>query len=985
MIQDVTPPVVRTVVALVIGVSLASAQPARLTSLVNPFIGTGGHGHTHPAATRPFGMVQLGPDTRMGGWDGSSGYHYSDARIMGFSHTHLSGTGIPDYGDVLLMPMSGTARTNNGIDGTPGYSSSFSHAGEIASPGYYGVLLDDSGIRAEMTATVRTGMHRYTFPAGREAFVVLDLEHRDEVLDALARVPGDRTIDGMRRSTSWAKDQAVYFSARFSRPFTKVRLLRDDTDVPGREASGRRIKVVLSFGMAGGPLLVKVGLSAVSSAGAAANVDAENPGWDFDAVWRQAEDEWERELSKIRIAGGTVAQQRIFYTALYHALLAPNVFMDADGSYRGRDGAAHRADGFTYHSVFSLWDTYRALHPLLTIIDQRRTSDFVQTFLRQFEQGGRLPVWELWANETNTMIGYHAVPVIADAWLKGIDAFDHDLAWRAMVHSAEEDRFGVGGYIRQGFVAADREPESVSKTLEYAYDDWTIAMVARRLGKTLDEARFLRRSQSWKHLFDPHTGFMRARQEGFWLEPFTPAEVNVHYTEANAWQYSFYVPHDVSGLMQAHGGPQAFAAKLDALFSADSKTSGREQADITGLVGQYAHGNEPSHHMAYLYTFAGQPWKTQALVRRLIDTMYADAPDGLAGNEDCGQMSAWLVFSALGFYPVTPGSGDYVIGAPLFDEATITLETGRTFTIRASGASPAAPYVQRATLNERPLTRAVVSHADIMAGGVLWFGMGTTPNTAWASAPDAWPHAAVTTPLISPAPFAVAGRSDFTGSTQLTLASLDPAATIHATVDGSLPTPDLPRITSPITIEESSTVHAIAVSPGSPPSAPVTFVLHEVPAGVSVATSEPWATQYSAGGATALIDGRRGGTDFRLGQWQGYRVSSFTATIDVGTARSISQVSAGFLHEPGAWVLMPRGIDVEVSLDGVRWSAMPGAKTTTDPRDKATRREDAVVRFASSTEARFVRVHIAGYGTLPAWHLGAGELSWIFVDEIEVR
>ena len=412
-------------------------------------------------------MVQVGPDTRLGGWDGSSGYHYSDSRIIGFTHTHLSGTGIPDYGDILLMPMAGDARSHNGVDGRAGYSSAFSHEREVASPGYYAVTLDDSRIRAEMTATTRTGMHRYTFPAGRDAHVVLDLEHRDDVLEAFARVSGDRAIDGVRRSRSWAKDQGVFFGVRFSHPFTATRLLLDDAErTGGREARGRRVKVVLSFGVLTGPLLVKVGLSAVSGEGADVNIDAENPAWDFERVRQDADAEWERELSKIRVGGGTLAQRRIFYSALYHALLAPNVFMDADGSYRGRDGLAHRADGFTYYSVFSLWDTYRALHPLLTIIDRRRTTDFIQTFLRQFEQGGRLPVWELWGNETDTMIGYHAVPVIADAWLKGIDGFDHDLAWRAMVHSADDDRAGVGGYIRDGFVAADREPESVSKTLD---------------------------------------------------------------------------------------------------------------------------------------------------------------------------------------------------------------------------------------------------------------------------------------------------------------------------------------------------------------------------------------------------------------------------------------------------------------------------------------------------------------------------------------
>lgn len=966
--------------------SLANAQSDRLTTLVNPFIGTGGHGHTHPAATRPFGMVQVGPDTRMGGWDGSSGYHYSDTRIIGFSHTHLSGTGVPDYGDILLMPMAGAAYANNGLDGTPGYSAPFTHLSETASPGYYAVILDGSDIRVELTATTRTAMHRYTFPAGREAHIVIDLEHRDEVIDALARLSGDRVVEGLRRSRSWAKDQQVFFSASFSRPFTRARLLLDGQERRGaRDARGKRVKVLLSFGVLNGPLMVKVGLSPVGAEGARANIDAENPAWNFDATWRAADNEWEKELSKIRVSGGTAAQQRIFYTALYHALLTPNVAMDADGQYRGRDGQVHRANGFTYYTVFSLWDTYRALHPLLTIIDRARTRDFVQTFLRQFEQGGRLPVWELAGNETDTMIGYHAVPVIADAWLKGIDDFDRDLAWRAMVHSADDDRFGVGSYIRQGFVPADRTAESASRTLEYAYDDWTIAQVAHRLGKKDEEERFLRRSQGWKHLFDPGTGFVRARQEGFWVEPFTPEEVNVHYTEANAWQYSFYVPHDVTSLMQAQGGDAAFARKLDALFTVDSKTTGRDQPDITGLVGQYAHGNEPSHHMAYLYAFAGQPWKTQAMVRRLVDEMYKDAPDGLAGNEDCGQMSAWLVFSALGFYPVTPGAGEYVIGSPLFPEATMALENGRSFTVRARGASQANVYVQDATLNAQPLARSFLTHDEVANGGVLAFSMGPAPNTTWAAGLDARPRTEVLGPLVSPAPYATSGRADFKGSTALALRSLDPRATIHATTDGTLPTTGTPPVTSPITIDTTTTVNAIAVSPGLAPSAPVAFVLHKVRDEVAVTVSEPWAPQYSGGGEHALADGRRGGDDFRLGQWQGYRTDAFTATVDLGSVQRLTEVTVGFLHEPGAWVMMPRGFDLDVSTDGERWNPLRGAKTKTDPREASVKREDATVKYDAPFEARYLRVHIAGFGPMPAWHEGAGEMSWIFVDEIIAR
>jgi predicted alpha-1,2-mannosidase len=595
---------------------VAAQEPASPTAYVNPFVGTGGHGHTYPGPSLPFGMIQPGPDTRLTGWDSCSGYHYSDSRILGFSHTHLSGTGIPDYGDILLMPVTGEPRLGNGADGHPAYASAFSHADEIARPGYYAVTLRDYEIRAELTTTLRVGMHRYLFPSGKPAHVVVDLDHRDRVIESSIDQVSMTELAGVRRSSSWARDQVVYFVIRFSKPFQIV-------------GGGIGTRRVYSFGEEGGMLLVKVGISAVSIEGARRNLDAEIAGWNFDGVSRAADAAWQQELSKIRVDGGTHDQRVTFYTAVYHAMLTPNVYMDVDGQYRGRDFKVHQADGFTYYSVFSLWDTFRALHPLLTLIDPARTRDFVRTFLRQYAEGGRLPVWELAANETDTMIGYHAVAVIADAAAKGIGGFDLALAFEAMAHSAEEDRFGLAAYKRNGFIDAGDEAEGVSRTLEYAFDDWAIAQVARRLGKDDDAARYLRRAQSWKHLFDPSTSFMRARVEGFWATPFDPAEVNNYYTEANAWQYRFFVPHDLRGLMQFMGGSDAFARRLDALFAADSRTTGRDQADITGLVGQYAHGNEPSHHVAYLYAYAGQPWKTQALVRRIMETLYAPTPDGL--------------------------------------------------------------------------------------------------------------------------------------------------------------------------------------------------------------------------------------------------------------------------------------------------------------------------------------------------------------------
>src|SRR5215216_4843108 len=646
-----------------------------LTRYVNPFVGTGGHGHTFPGAIVPYGMVQLSPDTRLTGWDGCSGYHYSDSKIYGFSHTHLSGTGISDYGDILLTPAVGKSFG----------SSHFEHRNERATPGYYSVKLDDN-ILVELTATARVGMHRYTFPSTDDANVLLDLAHRDKVIDFDYRITGTNTLVGWRRSQAWAKDQIVYFALEFSQPFTEY-------------SSIGTLKLSFRFDTrSGAQVLAKVGISSVDIDGALKNLRTEVNHWDFDKVRSDAAAAWNSELNKIQVTGGTDAQLTNFYTALYHAMTAPNLFMDVDGRYRGRDFKTHVAGDFSNYTVFSLWDTFRAAHPLYAIIDQKRTRDFIKTFLAQYEQGGRLPVWELAANETDTMIGYHAVSVIADAVAKGIDGFNLEKAFIAMKHSAEfREHRGLGAYIDQGFIATEDERESVSKVLEYAYDDWCIAQVARMLGKKEDYERYSARAQSYKNVFDRAIGFMRPRNNGGWAEPFDPREVTFAFTEANSWQYTFFAPHDISGLVALMGGREQFSRKLDQLFTVDSRTTGREQADITGLIGQYAHGNEPSHHMAYLYNYAGQPWKTQSRVRQIMDEFYKPTPDGLIGNEDCGQMSAWYVLSAAGFYPVTPGSQTYVIGSPLFPEVRFNLENGKSFVIRSINASDRNVYIQSAT------------------------------------------------------------------------------------------------------------------------------------------------------------------------------------------------------------------------------------------------------------------------------------------------
>jgi len=967
--------------------TLTSAADGPPTDWVSPFIGTGGHGHTHPAATRPFGMVQVGPDTRLTGWDGCSGYHYSDETIYGFTHTHLSGTGISDYGDILLMPLSGALRLERGEPGAPdsGYNSRFRHAAEAARPGYYRVHLDDEDILVELTATRRCGLHRFTGSATSPAHVVLDLIHRDPVTEAWLRVVNDHQVAGYRRSGSWARDQRVYFVARFSRPFVSHGLVRDGVRQTGAtDTEGNALQAWFSFdGNADEPLLVKVGLSAVDMAGAQANLDAEIPGWDFDAVRQAAENEWTAQLGKISIRGGSPAQRTIFTTALYHACLNPTLFTDVDGRYRGRDMAIHHAADFENYTLFSLWDTFRAAHPLLTLLEPQRTNHFIRTFLAQFRQGGALPVWELWANETHTMIGYHAVPVIVDAWVKGVRDFDTDEAFRAMTHSAGLDHFGLRAYRELGYIPVSEDAESVSKTLEYAYDDWCIAEMARRTDRPAEYRHYLQRAQSYKNVFDPGTGFMRGRVNGGWFSPFDPREVNFNYTEANAWQYSFFVPQDITGLIALLGGDRAFTAKLDELFSAPSDTTGREQADITGLIGQYAHGNEPSHHMAYLYDYAGQPWKTQAMVRRIMDELYTAAPDGLCGNEDAGQMSAWYVFSALGFYPVTPGSDIYAMGTPLFPEAAIHLPDGNTFTIRAPGVSAGNIYIQSVTLNGRPWTKSYLRHADLIAGGELVFRMGPEPNRAWASEPADRPRAAIDEHRIQPVPFVVAGDRTFTSTTTVTLGVLDGAA-IHYTLDGSVPRAASPRYTRPLVLRDSTTLRARAMTPAQPPSGVITARFDRISGRRRIELQTEFAPQYSAGGPTALIDTIRGGPNFRTGAWQGYEAADILAVVDLGETRAVRRVAVGFLQDIDSWIFMPEALAVDVSADGEIFRNVGRFVNDVPQREETVVIKDFTVTM-DETDVRFVRIRAHTPGTCPAWHKGAGGKAWIFADEIVIE
>lgn len=949
------------------------------TQYVNPFIGTGGHGHTYPGAVLPHGMVQLSPDTRLEGWDGCGGYHYSDSYIYGFTHTHLTGTGCSDYGDILLMPMPGTPSPDNKM-----YGSSFSHANEKASPGYYRVQLDN-GTEVQLTATERAGFHRYAFEPGKTANVILDLKHRDEVLESSLQLIDDHTVAGLRRSKAWATDQYVYFVIEFSMPFRQSGIWVNDKTVPAGTttiSNEKNIKAFFTFdNKQGKPVMAKVAISGVSIEGARKNLKSEVPGWDFNAVKKNAEKKWDAALSSIAVSGGDKAQLRKFYTALYHTMVVPNINMDVDGQYRGRDNKIHTAKGFTYYSVFSLWDTYRGAHPLYTITDRKRTLDYIQTFLAQYKEGGRLPVWELSSNETDCMIGYHSVPVIVDAYMKGIRGFDEKLALEAMKKSATWNHLGLPALMDHGFLEMDDEHESVSKTLEYAYDDWCIAQFAKAIGNEADYREYSKRAQAYKNLLDVKTGFMRPRKNGNWVSPFDPREVNNNFTEANSWQYSFYMPQDVNGYLAMTGGRQKLEQKLDALFTAPQQTSGRDQADITGLIGQYAHGNEPSHHIAYLYSFAGRPDKTQQMIHRIRNEMYQDAPDGLAGNEDCGQMSAWYVLSALGFYPVTPGTTDFIIGTPLFPSVIVNLENGKRFTIKAKGVTPDKFYIQSATLNNNPFDKGYISYNDIIKGGTLQFDMSAT---AGSFAKNNNPSTAINAANIVLSPVIEGGAISFKDSKTISITSYDNDVTYYYTTDGTAPGTGSIKYSGPFSIGNSDTVKAIAVNKKGEASFVTTARYMKSPNSWDIKLNTAYEQQYDGGGATGLIDGLRGDANWRKGNWQGYQKTDLDAVIDLQEIKTISMVTAGFLQDTRAWIIMPSSFTVSVSTDGKTFTQVYTGNNFLPIEDLTVQVKNIEAAFPP-VSARYVRIQAAQYGKLPAWHEGAGGDTHIFVDEIDIK
>lgn len=954
------------------------AQPPKsILSYVNPFSGTGGHGHTYPGATVPYGMVQLSPDTRLDGWDGCSGYHYDDSSIYGFSHTHLSGTGVSDYGDLLLMPA--TALPVGGQ--LYAYRSTFRHEKEHASPGYYRVDFEN-GVSAELTAALFSGYHRYTYPTTDSQWVVLRFDHRDKTTASAFRRINASTVAGYRHSSAWAQDQRLFFVLEFNTP---VRLYNAKGELlPDTASYWQQLSEVWIRTAKSQLVGAKLSLSGVDEQGAWLNHQQRNA--DFEEARAQAQQDWTKELSAIRIKGDEL-HLRKFYTALYHTMLQPNRFSDADGWYRGLDGKLHESRQHTQYTVFSLWDTYRAAHPLYSLIDEQRTRDYLATFLAHYKQAGHLPVWELAGNETWCMIGYHSASVIADAVWKGLaDTATAKELLQAMMATSNDGRYGRNVYNRKGYLEIEDESESVSKTLEYAYNDWCIGRVASWLGNTELARKYYQRSSAWINVLDPAIGLMRPRTNGGFLKPFDPREVNNHFTEANSWQYSFYVPHDLEGYMGVLGGEKRLENLLDSLFSAPSKTTGRDQADITGLIGQYAHGNEPSHHIAFLYHAVGKPAKTQRLVNAILDTLYRDAPDGLSGNEDCGQMSAWYVMASLGLYQVAPGEPNYVLLAPAQDYAAIRTGSDRDFEVlrRGNGA-----FIERVLLNGRSWPFAWLPHDSIRQGGKLEVQM-SNALTSWGTAKEhRWVSAGMSMLLPSP----VLNYSDAGFYDSLVVSwKAQPGARIRYTLDGSDPRFAQDAKANKLVLKESSRLRIVQyLAIGANDRVPA-FVSNEsyasfyrIPEKRSLSWSVAPKKEYRASGEKTLIDGLTGDREWRKGRWVGWQGTDVELKVDLSKVRKVEEVYGSFVQDSRSWILFPTRFDVEGSRDGKIWVPLLLLEPAVNPFDDMPQTTLIGERLQSPVELRYLRVRIKHYGALPHGHIGAPGAAYIFMDELIVR
>lgn len=945
------------------------------SKIVNPFIGTGGHGHTFPGAVAPFGMVQLSPDTRLSGWDGCSGYHYSDSVIYGFSHTHLSGTGCSDYGDVLIMPMMGEASFDNKI-----YSSKFSHSTEKAQAGFYNVHLEDDDIDVELTTTTRVGFHKYSFNKSGTVNFILDLLHRDKLLDGKIKIINNKTIEGFRRSEAWALDQRLYFRIEFSKVFSAKQIIEKDT---------QQTQAAFTFDTKKGEIIyVKVSISAVDYGGANNNMQVELPGWNFENTKQNCQSLWNYELNKIQINGGTTEQQIIFYTALYHCFIHPSIYNDVDGRYLGRDFLIHKTDGFNYYNVFSLWDTFRALHPLLNIVQRIRNLDFIKTFLEQYKQVGRLPMWELSSNETNCMIGYHAASVIADAYAKGIKNFDCDLALKAMTEASKNFHKDLPVFNYKGCLSVEDEHESVSKNLEYCYNAFCVNAFKNSIKNTIENKST---SVYWKNIFDKETGFMRARKNGAWYKPFNPFEVNQNYTEANAWQYSFFVPHDLEGLIQAHGGNNLFEKRLDNLFSAEQKIDGRQQADITGLIGQYAHGNEPSHNFAYLYNYTGSFHRTQFFVNKILTELYANKPDGLSGNEDCGQMSAWYVMSAMGLYSVCPGSNSrqYQLSTPLFNEITINSDKSK-LVLKSALRNENTFYIKEIRLNNQKHLNSFLQHSDLFnytipSTTILEFDLSNKAESSFTFNENDSLKSLDENYI--PMPIIETKSHSFKDSLLVSIVSnFSFKNKLNCKFMMKINKDEYTEYRTPFYIYKNTTIVAKIVDKKNLKNSSSAFgSFYKIPHNWSIQLNSKYNLQYTAGGDEASIDGIRGDTNWRKGNWQGYWGNDFEAVINFNEIKNTNEISVGCLQDISPWIMPPKTIEIYSSNDGTNFILQKIVSVIFDEKKTSAQKHFIKVNLDKTVKTSFIKIKAINFGKLPAWHESAGESSWLFIDEIEIK
>jgi len=905
-------------------ITLSALKAQNLTQYINPMIGTGGHGHTFPGATLPFAMVQLSPDTRIdGSWDGCSGYHFSDNVIYGFSHTHLSGTGCSDYGDIAFMPYFGRDVENNvPIDSLIARGVKFSHKNESAKAGYYSVVLNN-GVKVELTSTLRTGIQRYTFPYKGKAIVVLNLKHRDELLNGKIEELDPITYKGIRVSKAWAEHQQLFYFFHLSKLPIRNEIIKGPK---GDE------KLILEFEVdRNQDLMIKTGISGVDEEGARQNLDKEMPDFDFEKVKINANAIWNKKMALLMTYGGTLNERTNFYTALYHCMIHPSIFNDVDGRYRGRDNEIYDTENeFEYYTVFSLWDTYRALHPLLSFLERKKTNDFVISFMKQYEQVGKLPVWELWGNETNCMIGYHAVSVIWDVYNKGIISFHAGDAFKMMLATGRDTSSpSMRSYLKYGYVRADDDAESVSKTLEYAYNDWCIAQMAKKLNADAAMDEFSKRSRNWMNVFDPTTGFMRPRLNGTLLNPFSPYMVDNHFTEANSYQYSFYVPHDMKKFTEVLGGEEALERKLDALFSAQMKTEGRHQADITGLIGQYAHGNEPSHHIAFLYKNKA---KRNKIVQYIRDSFYKNSPDGLIGNEDCGQMSAWYVLASLGFYPVCPGDKSMVSVDGLFDSVKIKADM---WTIHRNKKDSFEFYNLKGQNLSLPdfdselQCQPFIYPANRIFKRSQWIKMGGSGTIA----------------------FHING-----GSQRIFRDS--------------------------ILIDSTLNIEFYGISNGRKTKSQFAS-FYRLPEDRTIQIKSKYKKEYHAGGDMALIDGIRGSEVWRKGDWHGYQGQDFEAVIAFNQEKEIQKISTSFLQDQKPWIFFPTDYQVSISSDGQNFTEVVREKLDVPKDDEKV--SIKLWEHPIGKRAKYVKVWAKNFGKIPDWHPGKGEDAYIFIDEIQIK